>query len=117
VIALAGAAAVVFGGVNIGTVVQAVRTIDSMATKEYVVEMLEEHVAEAELSMTGLSDELKRIRAFTEVVPELRNLLTLQCMGTPNLGPSIDRLKREFARLTSEQFEEPPCEQLLARAI
>ena len=81
---------------------------------EAVDNRLTEHEAVAELELTSVADELKRIRAYTEVVPELRDLLKLRCMGTQNLDTTIDRLKREFRELTGEDYIEPSCERLLA---
>jgi hypothetical protein len=115
----------VLGAVNVTTVVQTVRFVDGLATKQdvsaaalaernYAASELESHTAQATENFDGIKDELKRVRAFTEIVPELRDLLKLKCMGTPNLDITIDRLKREYRELTKETFIEPPCARLLA---
>ena len=109
-----GVLAVLAGGGNIAAVLNGIRIIDNLATKDYVIQTVQNHANQAQATLDSLADELRRVRAYTEVVPELRNLLALRCMGTPNLDTTIDRLEREFLNLTGSRYQEPPCEQLLA---
>lgn len=117
-------------GVSLTTVsafVDAVRTFDSLATEQYVTaaahaaadevrgELLA-HIAAQESVTAGVLDELQKIDANTRVVPELKNLLRLDCMGTTGLDASIDRLLAEYQALAGEPFplDRWPCERLLA---
>jgi hypothetical protein len=124
---IAGAIAVmtVFTGINVTTVVQGVRYFDSLASKEYVSGMLatERKIAADELAdrtvqsdkkFQNIETKIDRVRAFTEIVPQLRNLLTLRCMGTRGLDDIIVRLEDEYRDLTGETFAEQSCERLLA---
>jgi len=103
---------------NATTVIQTFRFVDSVATKEYVAayvaQTVDTRVKGVEGKIDVLGTDLGRVRAFTEVVPELRNLLTLKCMGSSGLDSTIARLKREYRALASEDYQEPPCERLLA---
>ena len=105
----------VMSGVNVTTVFQGINAIESLATKDFVGSAIAVHAAEENERIAGLTEELKRIRAFTEIVPQLKDLLTLRCMGTPSLDATIDTLKREYRELTQEEYRDPPCEQLLAQ--
>jgi hypothetical protein len=124
---IAGAVAVmtVLSGINVTTVVQGVRYFDSLASKEYVSGMLatERKIATDELAdrtvqsdkkFQNIETKIDRVRAFTEIVPQLRNLLTLRCMGTRGLDDVIWRLEDEYRDLTGETFAEQSCERLLA---
>lgn len=124
---IAGAVAVmaVLSGINVTTVVQGVRYFDSLASKEYVSGMLatERKIAADELAdrtvqsdkkFQNIETKIDRVRAFTEIVPQLRNLLTLRCMGTRGLDDIIARLEDEYRDLTGETFAEQSCERLLA---
>jgi hypothetical protein len=124
---IAGAVAVmaVLSGINVTTVVQGVRYFDSLASKEYVSGMLatERKIAADELAdrtvqsdkkFQNIETKIDRVRAFTEIVPQLRNLLTLRCMGTRGLDDVIVRLEDEYRDLTGETFAEQSCERLLA---
>lgn len=128
VIATIAALGILAGGVNVTTVVQAVRTWDNLATKAHVAGQIAEaearidgrltqHASEADRRFDHMEDGQNRIRAFVEIVPELKDLLTLRCMGTPNLDVTIDRLKDEYEGLTGENYREPTCDRLLARAF
>lgn len=127
VISVAIAAMTILGAVNVTSVVSTVRYVDNLATKDNVsgavaterkiaASDLADYARIAEGRFAGLEDKIDRVRAFTEVVPELRNLLSLKCMGTQGLDATIDRLKREYAILTGESYIEPPCERLIATA-
>jgi hypothetical protein len=124
---IAGAVAVmaVLSGINVTTVVQGVRYFDSLASKEYVSGMLatERKIAADELAdrtvqsdkkFQNIETKIDRVRAFTEIVPQLRQLLTLRCMGTRGLDDVIGRLEDEYRVLTGETFAEQSCERLLA---
>lgn len=107
------AAIAIMSGVNITSVVQTVRTVDSIATKDYVALQLSDHKQEEDKRILAVETGLDRIRAFTEIVPQLKDLLTLRCMGTPNLNATIDSLERQYFDLTKEPYREPPCERLV----
>lgn len=99
------------GGLSI---FEAVRTYDNLATIQYVDTAVANHVLATERQMADISQELARIRAFTEIVPELEELYKLQCMGTPNLGGAIIQLENRYEDLTGEEYEPKSCERLLA---
>jgi TolA-binding protein len=107
-------AAVVLTSVNVGTVVTAVRWYDSLATKDDVAQSVAQHERVESNRIAGVESTLDRVRAFTEIVPQLREMLTLRCMGTRTVQFTIDDLERRYEELTKERFREPPCEQLLA---
>lgn len=109
---LAGVIAVL-SGVNISTVVGTVRAIDSVATKDYVDTALGAYVADENKRIAAVENGMARIQAFTEIVPQLKDLLTLRCMGTPNLNATIDSLERQYQELTKEAYREPPCDRLV----
>ena len=105
----------VMSGVNVTTVFQGISAIENLASKQDVAQAIAIHATEENLRIADLDEELKRIRAFTEIVPQLKDLLTLRCMGTRGLDATIDTLKREYRELTQEEYRDPPCEQLLAQ--
>lgn len=108
------AAAVLLTSVNIGTVVAAVHWYDSLATKDNVAESIALHERVESSRIAGVENTLDRVRAFTEIVPQLREMLTLRCMNVRAVQATIDDLERRYRDLTREDFKEPPCEQLMA---
>lgn len=103
----------IMSGVNVTSVVQTFRTIDSIATKDYVTLQLADHKQVEDKRIIAVETGLDRIRAFTEIVPQLKDLLTLRCMGTPNLNATIDSLERQYFDLTKEVYREPSCDRLV----
>lgn len=104
----------VMSGVNVGSVISVVNYVDSVATKEYVTQQVSASEQRTDAKVAEIGKSVDRVQAFTEVVPELRNLLGLKCMGAVGLDPTIDRLKVEYRRLTQENYVEPPCERLVS---
>ena len=110
--------------VNIATVAKNLSYFDALADKAHVADAIaaERKQASAELAQQvqiaqdrfgQLDTKLNRVRAFTEIVPELKNLLTLRCMGTDGLDYAIARLKDEYKALTGENYVEPACDRLV----
>lgn len=100
-------------GVNVTSVVATIDTVGGLASKEYVAAQLGAHAADESRRLSEVEKGLDRIRAFTEFAPQIRDLITLRCMGVPNLDTPIATLEREFAALAGEPFREPPCERLV----
>ncbi len=125
VITTAVAVMTLLAGVNVTTVAQNMKYFGSLATEDYVGGMLAverrtasdelaEHAAQEDKRSASIEKGMNRIRAFTEIVPQLKQLLTLRCMGTRGLDDVIARLEEDYRNLTGETFAEQSCERLLA---
>lgn len=117
VLSIVAVLSLIGGGGSLFTFANIVRTYDNIADKPWVTEQIAIHARMADSRLDSIEDGQDRIRAFVEIVPELKSLLTLQCMGTPNLDATIARLEREYKELTGEDYDEPGCERLMARAL
>ena len=49
------------------------------------------------------------ILAFVKIVPQLKTLIKIRCMGNRGVQPTIDSLKQQFRDLTGQAYEEPSC--------
>lgn len=106
--------AMLMSGANVTSVISFVRYVDNLPDKTYVTQQVDAKDKQWNDKFESIEKNVDRIRAFTEVVPELKNLITLECMGSDGLRPTINRLKNEYRALTGEAYVEPECDRLVA---
>lgn len=108
-----GALMVLLSSGNVATLYTNLHELASVATEDYVTQQISAHEARENIRFKVADSKVDRIQAFTEIVPQLKDLLTLRCMGTRNLDATIEKLEEEFKTLAGEPYREPPCERLV----